>query len=384
MEKVLFVIWLTLLPTQLSKFFWPEWSLVAGVRIDYLGWVVYFADFFWVIWWLFYGRKIKIGKWFWILMIVNLFGSLRWEVSLFRWWRWYMLILFAKRWKGDLFFLNKILEKVIPIWLGIEFIVSIGQLASGASLQGIFYWLGERKFSYIEPGIAIMKLFGESFVRAYGTFSHPNSLGGFVGLCLVWWWGHYKKTRFWWTINWIALALIAMSGSRTVWICLLIIGLWWNKKYRKAKIAMGVILVLATFLSGVGFVGWDVDSFEKRVILARATWLSINKYWLLGVGLGNNIVSGAAGVWIKNKYWLQPVHNIGLLIFSEFGVIEGGVIIIWIYKIFREMNFEKWKIMALIFVFVTGMNDHYWLTLPQNMGLLAIVLVSIYDKRNSL
>lgn len=383
MEKLFLVVWLGLLPTQLGKFIWPEWSFVAGVRVDYLAWVLYLNDLIWLAWWIAYGRKENQGRWFWILVAINLFGSRIWEVSLFRWWRWFMLLLMVKRWTKGWRLLENSLRRLIPVWFGVEFIMSIGQLATGGSLQGIFYWLGERKFSYMEPGIATMKLGGESLVRAYGTFSHPNSLAGFVGLCLIWWWSGYKKTKFWWTVNWIGLGLIVATGSRVAWISLLFIGLGWKPRHRFKKILLALMVLMISVWVGVGTVGWDVDGFDKRIELAKASWLIVNKYWFLGVGLGNNIVAGAAGVWIKNKYWLQPVHNIFLLAFSELGLIGTSIFLFRIRKVARKISLEKWKVMALGFILTTGTIDHYWLTLPQNMGLLAIIFVLIYDKRNS-
>ncbi len=383
MEKILLIFWLLLLPTQLSKFVWPDWSVVAGIRVDYLAWVIYFADIVWLVWWLGFGRKFRLSKWFWILMIVNLFGSLRWEVSLFRWWRWFMLLLLAKRWLFDLDDLARILDKLIPCWFSCEFLLSLAQVANGSSLQGIFYWFGERKFSYIEPGVAIMKIFGETLVRAYGTFSHPNSMAGFAALCLIWWWNRYKKTKFWWLVNWLGMALIIMAGSRLVWVYMVLAGFVWANRYRKGKAILAVIMLLFAWISGFGKIGWDVDGWSKRVELLNASWIVINKYWILGVGLGNNIVAGAAGVWIKNKYWLQPVHNLLFLVASEIGTV-GLITIFWqVFKKAKNVRWDKWKIVALGLIVVTGTFDHYWLTLPQNMGLLAIMMTLIYGKRDN-
>jgi hypothetical protein len=45
--------------------------------------------------------------------------------------------------------------------------------------------LGERYFTISTPGIAKVAMQGKEILRAYGTFSHPNSLAGFYLLQYV-------------------------------------------------------------------------------------------------------------------------------------------------------------------------------------------------------
>ena len=37
-------MFLCLLPTQLGKHFWPGWSLISGIRVDYLAPTIYLVD----------------------------------------------------------------------------------------------------------------------------------------------------------------------------------------------------------------------------------------------------------------------------------------------------------------------------------------------------
>ena len=43
-KRILFKILVLLLPVQLSKHFWPLWSYISGIRLDYLSPVVYLTD----------------------------------------------------------------------------------------------------------------------------------------------------------------------------------------------------------------------------------------------------------------------------------------------------------------------------------------------------
>ena len=135
--------------------------------------------------------------------------------------------------------------------------------------------------------------------------------------------------------------------------------------------------------------GWDSESWNKRVDLMKASWEMIKINPLLGMGAGNFVVK--LPEYLKNGIlWLQPVHNIFLLMMSEIGLIGVGLVG-WIMKgghigppiQLRITNYElriKEYWMIIVAIVITGMGDHYWLTLPQNMWLMAVVLV-IMERR---
>jgi hypothetical protein len=85
----------------------------------------------------------------------------------------------------------------------------------------------------------------------------------------------------------------------------------------------------------------------------------------VGVGVGNYLAN--LPKFLKNNYifWLQPVHNIFLLLVSEVGILGlMGVIALLVKKIKWE-NLDKWSWILLGVIFLSGMVDHYWVTLPQ-------------------
>ena len=49
-ENFLLILFLLLIPTQLGKHFWPDWSSVLGIRIDYLSPTLYLVDIVWLVW----------------------------------------------------------------------------------------------------------------------------------------------------------------------------------------------------------------------------------------------------------------------------------------------------------------------------------------------
>jgi len=118
--------------------------------------------------------------------------------------------------------------------------------------------------------------------------------------------------------------------------------------------------------------GWDRDSLKKREMLGISALKMINRSPLFGLGAGNFVVN-LPKYKTGNFYWMQPVHNIFLLAWSEIGILGIVLLVLSLHtKIIKIFNRKYWWLWAI--VGITGMLDHYWLTLPQNSWLLAIIL----------
>jgi len=413
-ERFLTIFWLLLIPTQLGRHFWLAESSVMGVRIDYLSIILYFTDIAWLGWimsklpitnyqLLITNLKLKTKKLLsfqnfilLLLVVVNIiFSEAKW-VAVYRWLRigqWWLTWQMVKENKNIII---GYLKYIIPVWIILETFLGLSQVIKGGSLNGIFWWLGERRFTYGGIGIAQIRLFDEGWIRAYGTFSHPNSLAGF--LLLAWWWWKKQKFKiikiFYWVVNWSAILGIILTGSRTIWgltLGMLMASQWQMNDYRllmkddklkrqligKTFLFLGIICLILGVVSinykisdFVG--GWDVNGFQKREMLGLSTIKMIRENPLFGVGAGNFMVN-LPKYQTRGFYWMQPVHNIFLLIWSEIGIL--GIIMFLILGANRLRVFNgKKQFWFLLIVGITGMLDHYWLTLPQNTWLLAIML----------
>ena len=112
----------------------------------------------------------------------------------------------------------------------------------------------------------------------------------------------------------------------------------------------------------------DDQGWQKRMSLNMSALKMIADSPIFGVGEGN--FNKRLSEYQKGSfYWLQPVHNILLLALSEIGIV--GVMVFWNF-LKRRLKKINWWMGAIIIV--TGLVDHYWLTLPQNTWLLAIIL----------
>ena len=122
------------------------------------------------------------------------------------------------------------------------------------------------------------------------------------------------------------------------------------------------------------------ESVVERTELLSASWIMIQQHLFIGVGLLNFIPSVAPlQKPLPLELYLQPVHNIFVLIAAETGIVGLGLFM-WLLlaTVMRIRNYELRMrgtfIVLLLIILVTGMFDHYWLTLQQGQLLFATVV----------
>ena len=394
-ERVFLFLFMLFVPTQLGRHFWPEWSYVWGIRVDYLSPVLYFLDLLWLGW---FGLRIWNGKrietrftfnlfLFLLFVMINVLMAQNRILSVYKWFRVGQLVLTLISFRLEREKIEKYLIKIIPIWVIFESLLGLVQVLIGASVNGWLYYMGERRFAYTTLGVAQISVMGQGMIRAYGTFSHPNSLAGFLLVVLIFWFSKRKAVNriFWWVVTWFSVMGIVVSGSRMVWLMTLLVVLFitYRQSRNRKKVLglgltmIGVFLVLAAIISvnyrSSDFLGgWDKESLNKRISLNMSAIRMIWEKPLFGVGLGNFLVKLPEIQRNDSYFWLQPVHNIGLLAMSEVGLLG----LIWVFLGLSGLRRGKINLnQKLIWtaILLTGMFDHYWLTLPQNTWLLLIM-----------
>lgn len=260
------------------------------------------------------------------------------------------------------------------------FLVS-GQFIRKESLEGVFYFLGERPLGLSMPGIAKASLDGAEFLRPYGTFSHPNSMGGFYLILYSYYLGHpklFNSARY--TIFGILIsALIILSFSKIAVFGFVLVNFGYiTYRFRDYKDCllclcarvMALLIPLAIVLRALT----DPTSGQKRIELMNNAALIIAKYPITGVGLGNYLY---AQQWLPSRYLFffgQPVHNVFLLLFAEVGFIVGGLLIWYSFLFFRKRPYTFSLIAVIFSLLFTGTFDHYWITLQQNWLLVGVVI----------
>jgi len=401
LEKFLNYLLVFLLPTQLALHFWPSSSFVFGIRVDYLSPTVYLTDilFFLVftIWAkkahkqiaLFVNKHKRYIYLFIALALVNTVFSTSFFPSIVKWIKLLELIIFGYYvWARSDIFKSKTTLTVLFYSLIFFSVIGISQFVLGKTLGGPMYVLGERSFNISTPGIALVEILGRSFMRAYSTFSHPNSFAGYLGVGLILLILNYSRKELFKKLFGILIILLAFiltfsfSAVLGMSICILFL-LIRCKKFINVKSILIIPLMFLIISLTLPFVSNIVllnktdlpQNISQRLELSLGAGKIISQNFLMGGGL-NTFVINASKIENQNYYlWmLQPAHNIYLLIFSETGIFGMLVAYLLIVTVIRKSFLSNKPVfLSIIFILVTGLFDHYWFTLQQNMFLLAFV-----------
>ncbi|HEX6977153.1 MAG TPA: hypothetical protein VF185_02210, partial [Patescibacteria group bacterium] len=216
LHKLIFQTLIFLLPTQLALHFWPDWAFVSGIRVDYLAPTIYLTDillFLLISLWLIEDRslsefnKIKRGvKYVLVGLIffglVNILTSSAALLSLYKWIKVLEFLAFSFYIYVNYKELLELLRTPLSFAIIYSALIAIMQFLLQRTIGGLFYLLGERSFTSLTPGIALFNFFGKALLRPYGTFGHPNALGGFL-LVAVFMLLVQRKNL----LNWIAICL---------------------------------------------------------------------------------------------------------------------------------------------------------------------------------
>lgn len=378
----IFWLFLLLLPTQITKHFWPEFAYVSGLPIDYLSPVIYLTDILlaisFTLWIL--SKKIKFSLNRTIVFValiasVNIIFSLSPLSTLFQWLR------IAQAYLSFYYVANNVKNLnwfIKPLLLGIvlTFILSIGQIFTGNNVGGIFTLFGERPLNVNSPGIALMEFDGQIYLRPYATFPHPNALAGYAGAVMLLLIAIKNKIKINKNIFYLSVFLctvmVVLTYSQAALIALLLSLVIYASKSNVRLTYLLIIFILSSFL----LLLIPLEAFTDNSIVQRLELNAIAKeviatHPLLGVGLGQFVrmvpMYSHSPVW-----WIQPVHNIPLLLTTELGIIGVVGIALAIKKQIGVLRFTYYGL--LIFIVITAMGDHYWLTSHQNILLLAVII----------
>lgn len=415
---ILIYLLLLLLPTQLGRHLFFNFSQIAGFRSDYLAPTLYLSDIIILILIVFQIKnrlkhkleiKLNIGKIIILsVVLLMLFNSIFISVSPFP-------AIYKTVKIIEFIILGVLLVQVKPKISNIFDILSIDvfytsatavlQFISQKSLGGLFWWLGERSFSSQTPGIAVQSIGGELMLRPYSVFPHPNVLGGFLAIILplLFLYAAEKIRRgtfhfFWYSLCIImGFAALILSFSRLAWfvalIGFLLILLSRKKMYdifhlKKENVWLisFYLLILTTSVFPLVIssnIFKSESSWVERYNLLKAALSIIFSHPFWGVGLNNFIVSAYTYVSRWELYYFQPVHNIYMLVFAESGIIGFGIFLFFLITVFRKaLVSNKWMLIPFIQLCILGFFDHYLLTLQQGMLLFTLVASLAFIREN--
>ncbi len=276
--------------------------------------------------------------------------------------------------------IKKLLFWGISISVFYESVIAIFEFMLGYSLN--IWVLGERSFSLNTPAIATFNYLGVLFLRPYATFPHPNVLAAFMVVSVALLWILKEGVSGGWRFLTLGLTAVTtlLTFSRAaifVFFLELVVGL---RKKIKYLIIPAIILLPILWIRYNSAFNFDNLSIIRREELAVIAINDFKASPVFGIGLNNFINQTATSNLIAGtSRFLQPVHNIFLLLLSETGVVGflGFCFLIgWpIFKLWqkRDNNFNKTLLFIWGSILFLGLFDHYFLTLPQGQRLLFLV-----------
>lgn len=285
-------------------------------------------------------------------------------------------------------------------------VLGIGQFLSQSTFTSS--WLGMSGQEAWQAGTSVLKNESGRWLRAYGTFPHPNMLGGYLGVVLVLGIGYLtqsalsiKKRLFLEGGSIVILLGLLLTFSRMAWLGILLgISLVGFHTWREGEpriwerfLQVFFVLGLAGFVFGCVlreqiFPRFDTVTVEReksvteRITAFQDAWTLIGKYPLIGVGAGNFTAQSMKENPGRPIWGIQPAHNVLLLIWVELGVI-GLALFIGSIGSFVSLKSLFFSLQSAGFVVLLPslLLDHWLWT--SHFGILFFAFLSGYTLRSS-
>jgi len=426
-SAIFFYLLVLLLPTQLGKHFWPNFSYVYGIRIDYLSPTLYFTDIliiglisFWILESLIKANGLSqviettkkntvnllVITFLITFLFIGVYRSNNPSVGIYGIIKLLEYVLLFSYIAKNFRILNKcILFSTFIFAVLFESLLTIGQYINQGSIGGMLYFLGERSFNSQTPGIANASVNGQLFLRPYATFSHPNVLAGYLSALMVLIVFYAKQKIFKqqsiiiflsFICGSIALLLTMSRISVFAWSAVVLFFLahsFWKKtrmvstkkeNLRQIKnkvlplLFFIIVFFIITFPIGLRFFQFNFSdqAVVQRKILIDDSVIMVQQNPIFGVGLNNFLVNLP---FVQKQYgevlYIQPVHNIYLLVLSETGTVGLFLFLFFLWNTYKRLkkNTNVELLVLFFLILFLGFFDHYFLSLQQGQLLIVII-----------
>lgn len=370
-----------------------------------------------------------LRHWWWVIlalwmasMMLGVYSSLNTGVSLNLWYQFLGGL-------GLLLLLEKIgIDRIKFVWsfvagVLLSSILGIYQFFTQSSFA--FKWLGLAWHDPFAAGTSVVEYGLFRWLRAYGSFNHPNILGGFIVVALflsLWLWANAKdkKSDLLALGSFVILTVgLFFTFSRQAWliflVSLIIISLIvflkksWRENYGwifgKAWVLVIIIAVGLSIpywpLVKTRFVATErleLQSIQQREQGYKDSWNLIKQHPFNGTGLGTYSLNLANDMKKNNQkvLWMpEPVHNVYLLSIAEVGastailyflVILQTAVVVWQrYKLQKNLWSITLGVLFLV-ILAIGLLDHYTWSIYPGIMLWWVVMALVYsnsvDKEN--
>ncbi len=408
LSKYFYFILIFLIPVNLGKHFEVLSSYINGVAIDYITPTVYIQDilvFTILILWFISGglyrfiysednflerKEIIVSILFVFSVFLSTLSSLRFLPSFYAWSRmfiYFLLFLYSlsEVRVEDNFF--KILD-IVFVSLTLISILGVGQFFNKGSIFNNYLFLGEQPYTLSTPNITVKNFLGKSVVPSYGLFRHPNTFGGYLSLMLLWLIPFLKQRKRYLIPLVLGILSLFFTFSYISWVSFIfgvfahfVLSKSVGNTHNKKQILSGTVVALCLFLLVLPLFK-NVDSKDpsvyRRINFSKASYRMIRDRPLFGVGFNNSVILMDSYNTDSNDIsFVQPVHNIFLLVFSECGVLSFLLfclfLILIVEKLINSSYFYVFFV-SILQILILSSFDHYFITMHQTFLLLWVVL----------
>lgn len=423
LQRFLLYFLLFLLPFQLGRHFFFDFSTIAGIRSDYLAPTIYFTDIiiiFMILMDIVFGfqssvfslkniKKIRFNNSAKLLLFVicyllfiNLFVA---QNSWISWYKSIKIVEFILLGFIIVRLKPKFKKLLIPLSIAVVYssLIAIWQFLLQRSIGGLLWFAGERTFYSSSPGIAAFSWQGKLILRPYSIFPHPNVLAGFLAVVvpiilikLIFFRRQLTPVLILLFVSASLLGILALilTFSRFAWFVFLL-GLvlviclrkkkmmhYLGKKEKSILFLFYFSIVMSIVFPLVFSINQQSVSERRSLIEASLNMTSQNP--MFGVGLNNFIVSSRQYLISSYELYIyQPVHNIYLLVFAETGIIGFFLFCLFITAAIRKSLYSAPVFLVLAQVLLLGLFDHYFVTLQQGQLLFTVFISLAFLSRNS-
>ncbi len=376
--------------TQSAFRWWPNQSFAYGIAIDYLSPTLYLTDIIFLLLFFVVLSTTDLRKRLFTkntqkqfllltgLMLINSAVSIFVFATMLKWIKIFEIYILWKitttlNKKQFYNFVFKPLVCSLPIILAI----AIYQMINGTN-TGVFQLLGERLINTNYPGIAKRIVFGTELLRPYSTFSHPNSLAGFL-VTLYFLNFYFLKEKLVnkafavlvFAVLLLGIVLTLSYSALLVAVLLSIFLLFFPKNIFKYAFVLFIIMATASFLlPGIAkYLLLGNLSFSQNIYqrLIQYSFFDLNTVKEFLFGLGFNTFVKYQNTQPFQAYSFQPIHNGPLLLLKEGGLLLIVFFGLFVYNTLKKALSSKELLVAVLCFVSLSLFDHYQATLQQNL-----------------
>ncbi len=263
------------------------------------------------------------------------------------------------------------------IWTGF---LTIGQFINQATFIG-WQFFGEPIFTSGTGGIKKIFIFGQELIAPMATFPHANVMGAFGLLTFLVLIRHFEEGNdkefldggLHLIAKYLSLILIVLSFSLPVW---LITSFLLIRKFKSVYVSIPLSVFLGVIVLRVmGYVlaphrmvlGLPITSFYRRLNLTKHALTIIKDHPFSGVGWGGFVR------YLPPSTFLQPVHNVYLLVLAELGIIGASGLVLVVGGYLKNLDLKKYLLIFTVYLLLF-LVDHYFWTTTQGIYMLWVII----------